>query len=334
MEMLAAALGQCRPADALLLVSACAAFLSGALLVRAAAPLALRRRSATVGSVGEKMPRWGADLFAKGVGPLLPLARAMLRRRKVNQVIGEAAGIVHDRGLTCSKEGLASSAMACLALLLFFVWALTGSVFCSVAVGFAAAVSTYCLVRNRRAKRLDRMQDDIPEALKSLSDCLQAGLSLQQGFRRVAEDIKGPVGALFMRAAHRLESGCPASQALEVFREEGGSSELAFVSVVLDVQHLTGGSVGALIDTARESVQERIGLSRDLRVKTAQARLSAQVVSAMPFVLMALLSLMSEGFLDPFFESPAGWALFALALSMQLAGVVSVRRMLNVEGVG
>ena len=73
-----------------------------------------------------------------------------------------------------------------------------------------------------------------------------------------------------------------------------------------------------------------MSLRRALKVQTAQAKLSAQVVSVMPFALVAVFSLVSEDFLAPFFASASGWALLALALGMQAAGVGMVRRVLAV----
>ena len=108
-------------------------------------------------------------------------------------------------------------------------------------------------------------------------------------------------------------------------------AELAFVAVALDVQHQASGSMKQVLDAARDTVQSEIELRRALRVQTAQAKLSARVVSVLPFVLIAVFSLVSEGFLDPFFASPMGMALLAIALGMQAAGIVAVRRMLAVE---
>ncbi len=75
-----------------------------------------------------------------------------------------------------------------------------------------------------------------------------------------------------------------------------------------------------VLDAARDSVEGELSLRRALKVQTAQAKLSAQVVSVMPFALVAVFSLVSEDFLAPFFASASGWALLALALGMQAAG--------------
>ena len=130
-----------------------------------------------------------------------------------------------------------------------------------------------------------------------------------------------------------LEMGASAEDALEELRNGSSTSELAFVAVALDVQHQSGGAMGQVLDAATDAVKGELALRRSLRVQTAQAKLSARVVSVMPFVLIAAFSLASPDFLAPFFASPFGYALLALAVIMQVAGILLVRRALTVEGV-
>ena len=105
----------------------------------------------------------------------------------------------------------------------------------------------------------------------------------------------------------------------------------AAAALALDVQHQVGGSMRPVLEAARETVEGELALRRALRVQTAQARLSARVVTVMPFALVAVFSLVSKGFLDPFLQSPLGLGLLGLACAMEVAGVLAVRRMLNVE---
>jgi tight adherence protein B len=127
--------------------------------------------------------------------------------------------------------------------------------------------------------------------------------------------------------------GGSAEAALAELRDGAHASELAFVAVALDVQHQSGGAMRQVLDAAADTVKGELALRRSLRVQTAQAKLSARVVVIMPFVLVAAFSLASPDFLSPFFASPAGYALLALALIMQAAGIVLVRRALSVDGV-
>ena len=175
------------------------------------------------------------------------------------------------------------------------------------------------------------LREAVPDALHAMGSCFQAGFSLLQTFQQLAGEIKGPLGKRFAACAHLLETGHGSSEALGALRAGGKRSELAFVAVALDVQHQAGGSMRPVLEAARETVEGELALRRALRVQTAQARLSARVVTVMPFALVAVFSLVSKGFLDPFLQSPLGLGLLGLACAMEVAGVLAVRRMLNVE---
>ena len=97
-------------------------------------------------------------------------------------------------------------------------------------------------------------------------------------------------------AARRLQMGASPDEALAVMRASDQVPELSFVAVALDVQHQSGGSIAPVLETARESVVSELDLMRSMRVQTAQAKLSASIVTVMPFLLVALFSIVSPGF--------------------------------------
>ena len=234
--------------------------------------------------------------------------------------------------MVTSTEALVSLWVALCLVLGVVAGLVSGSLACAAAVAAGSGVALVGALRSLRDKRQATLREEVPEALRSMGVCFRAGLSLPQTLRQVADELGSPLGALFARSAARLDTGCTATEALAVFREQRGLPELSFVAVSLDVQHQSGGSLASVLDAARESVEGELELRRSLRVQTAQAKLSARIVTLMPFILVALFSLVSEDFLDPFFGSPAGMALLGAALAMQAAGVILVRRMLDVEG--
>ena len=264
-----------------------------------------------------------------GVSGLRPVAEALLRREPVRRYVLWARMALEHRGYASMSDALLSLVLgACLALLVAG-WVVAAS---PVAWGGGGGVRSGGALRcgeNDAERREAALRDEIPDALRSLGVCFRAGLSLMQTLEQTGSEMKGPLGELFLSAALVLQTGGTASEALALFRQRADVPELAFVAVALDVQHQSGGSLAAVLDAARESVESEIDLARSLKVQTAQAQLSARIVTAMPFVLIALFSLMSPGFLSPFFESMAGMALLAAALVMQVAGVVLLHRMLD-----
>ena len=315
---------------ALCSLSAAAAFgfgVTGASLAAAR----LRHASSTARTLARDDMGGVAWLLRNGMAVTKPLARRLLGLAALAALVREGVWALEERGVETNEEALLSLVVAVVALAGAVSALATASVLAGLAVACCAVACLVAWARSAQEGRREALRDAVPEALSSMGACFHSGYSLLQTFRQVAEETEGPLSRLFESAAHRLEVGRSSAEALAVLREGATVSELAFVIVALDVQHQTGGSMQRVLDAASETVEGQVELRRSLRVQTAQARLSARVVSLMPFVLVALFSLVSEDFLDPFFESATGLALLGLALAMEAAGVLAVRRMLRIE---
>lgn len=268
-----------------------------------------------------------------GFAAITPLARLLLRIPLVSQSIQGTVRVLSMRGLTTTPEAFTSVVIVCLGVSGLLVGACTGSLVAAVAAMATVCVLVGAVASNARERRQDAIREAIPDALESMSVCFGSGFTLLQTFRQVSQDVQGPLGSVFARCYHMLEMGSSAQSALEELKEGAQASELAFVAVALDVQHQSGGAMRQVLDAATEAVKGELALRRSLRVQTAQAKLSARVVSVMPLILVTAFSLASPDFLMPFFTSPYGYALLVLAIVMQVAGIVLVRRALSVEGV-
>ena len=306
-----------------------AAFGCGSAVAVVAVPWG-RTRASSLGVEGAR-PGRVAWRLRNGVGWAKPAARALLRRPRMLDLARESAWVARAHGFQTGEEALTSLFMVFLAVLTLVVSVATASPVCGIAVAACLCAALAAWLNAARDKRRESMREAVPDALQSMGVCFQSGLSLLQTFQQVSRETSGPLKALFERSAHRMETGCSAQEALDALRRGSTVPELSFVAVALDVQHQAGGSMRQVLDAARATVEGELELRRSLRVQTAQAKLSARVVSVMPFVLIAVFSLVSDGFLTPFFSSPMGLALLGLALGMQAAGILVVRRMLTVE---
>ncbi|WP_294380022.1 type II secretion system F family protein [uncultured Senegalimassilia sp.] len=303
--------------------AAIAAFFGGEFCTRAVLRRT-RRRRAGEGGIGQHLARNGVRC-ADGV------ARRLLSVPKVSALAGDAQAALQGRGVVCTPRSLCSLAVAAAAALAVCVGLVSASPFAGAAVAVLACAVAVARIHGWRDRQEEALREAVPDALHAMGSCFQAGFSLLQTFQQLAGEIKGPLGKRFAACAHLLETGHGSSEALGALRAGGTRSELAFVAVALDVQHQAGGSMRPVLEAARETVEGELALRRALRVQTAQARLSARVVTVMPFALVAVFSLVSKGFLNPFLHSPLGLGLLGLACAMEVAGVLAVRRMLNVE---
>lgn len=267
-----------------------------------------------------------------GVSWTKPLMAFLLKNKHMDMFFDHmCTAIVSDKHASTS---LNIASLYGSGVIVFFI--IASMVGCSVLFGFLAAVCvivvSFMTVSHMREAHDDALRNAIPDALRSMSVCSFAGLSLPQTFNQVSRETQEPLKSLFLHAVHDLEAGRTAAEALASFRRDARISELAFIAVALDVQHKTGGGMQQILDTACDTVESELELRRSLKVQTAQAKLSARIVSAMPFVLVTVFSFVSPDFLAPFFSSFMGYVLLGVAVLMQGAGILIVRSMLSVRG--
>lgn len=271
------------------------------------------------------------QLFDKGIPVLLPLARRIMSIKKVNEYVMRISGAWRIHGYQTNLDAVMTLLIGGIVGITALVIAISGSVVCGCVIGIAVVMGLGMWSTRQIEAEGARLREALPEALQSMKACFQVGYSLPQTIREVQKSTPGALGQLFGEVASILETGGTIDDALRVLKERGSQSELVFLAAALDIQHRTGSSMQQVLEVARQSVVDEIELKRALRTQTAQAKLSAQIVTLMPFVLIGIFSLVSPGFMDPFFDSTAGLVLLLIAIAMQVAGISLVRKMLNVE---
>ena len=271
------------------------------------------------------------QMLRNGIPVLNPLANAALRVQRVHEPCSMAAQLLRERVAGVSACSVCTLCMAgC--VLLVAAGAGAGSFAGGVLCACACMVLLSARVTALAHRRVERMREELPNALNSMGACFHAGFTLLQTFEQLAHEIDGPLGSCFARARDALRTGATTQQALAQLQSDSAPQELAFVSVALRVQHASGGSMQHVLAAAADALSDELELKRSIRVQTAQARLSSKVVVGVTLGLVAVLSLTTKGFLDPFFHSPLGLALLVCAVCMQTGGIVMVRRLLRVGG--
>lgn len=295
----------------------------------------LRGRRSALAAQGEKVTIAGlvAWRIRNGYAFADHIVEPLLRIRRMRLLVDEMVLSCASRGVSATRESITSTLVVWLAVLAIAVGALFQSLVAAFAVPVCAFAALSVAIGSARDKRAEAARDAVPAALESMAACFGSGFTLLQTFKQIAQEVPEPLSSTFLRSVHVLEMGGGAERALIELRKGAYASELSFVAVALDVQHRSGGAMRQVLDAATETVKDELALKRSLTVQTAQAKLSARVVSVMPFILIAAFSLASPDFLMPFFSSPQGYALLLSALAMQAAGIVLVRRALAVEGV-
>ena len=181
------------------------------------------------------------------------------------------------------------------------------------------------------ARHQRELRQTLPQAVRLLCIALDSGNSLLQALEYAAKNSNGAIARELKRAVWDVKAGKSFEEAMEGLRKRTGGSEFSCLAVAMEIQHRCGGTLSQILQSVSQMLQQSAELEEELVTKTTQAQLSARVVALMPIVVVGLLSVVSPGYLGQFFESLPGVALLVVAVILEVAGVVLVKRSMAVD---
>jgi tight adherence protein B len=208
-------------------------------------------------------------------------------------------------------------------------WAVAGRGLALVAA-IAAAVSLPRVAMWRRARYGRRVEAGAAAAALSISGALAGGGSIRAAIAAAARELEGPVSVELSRAAVELDSGASLDAALDGLVGRAPSRAIGLIAAAIQLQRRSGGDLAALLRRIASSLEDERRGVEEAHAATAQARVTALMVLALPPLGVALAELASPGLVGQMLGSQVGASLVAAALVFQVAGALAVRRLARV----
>ena len=191
-------------------------------------------------------------------------------------------------------------------------------------LGIIVAPLPYGATRSLAARRQRRRQESLDEALGAslqlMIDQLRVGRDLTGAFTTVAESALFPLNEILDSVLAEARLGRPLHDAVEAAAEAEQNRHFDVIASAIGLHGHHGGSLTEILSTVSESIEAEDELRREVETLTAEGRLSAQVLMALPLASLALLSLLSPGYAGPLFTTSAGHALTIVGLVLGAAG--------------
>src|SRR5207247_10935548 len=128
-----------------------------------------------------------------------------------------------------------------------------------------------------------QLRDQLPDVLTILASSLRAGHSFLQALDTVSKEIPEPAKAEFNRVVAEIRLGRSTEDSLEALADRVGSEDFKWAVLAVNIQREVGGNLAEILDNVSDTLRERAIMRRQVRVLTAEGRLSAYVLGAMPF---------------------------------------------------
>jgi tight adherence protein B len=211
------------------------------------------------------------------------------------------------------------------------VWLVTGAPVLAIPMLGLGPAAMLAAVNRRLARQRGQFGEQLPSHLQELASAMRAGHSLVGGLRTIAESAAEPMRTELERVLADEQLGVPLDAALQPMARRMASDDVQQVALVAALHERTGGNMAAVLDHVADAVRERMELRRELQSLTAQARLSRWVVTALPPMLLLVISVADGSYVRPLFHTSTGVLLLLVSFGMVVAGSLVMKAIVNVE---
>ena len=176
-----------------------------------------------------------------------------------------------------------------------------------------------------------KFEEQLTDALGTMSNALRAGFSISQAFESVAESDTHPISDEFALLLQQMRVGMSFDDALASLEKRIGSDDLTLVVTAIDIARKTGGNLTEIFDSISDTIRARMRIERKVRTLTAQGRLQGIFVSLMPFFLCIVMTIIKPGMMIPFLASINGIICLTGASIMVLIGWIFIRKIVTIK---
>jgi len=181
------------------------------------------------------------------------------------------------------------------------------------------------------AKRQKRMSEQLSDTLSILASALRAGHSFLQALDQVAKEISEPSASEFQRVVSEIRLGRPVEDSLSAMADRVDSEDLRWAVLAVNIQREVGGNLAEVLDIVANTVRERAYVHRQVRVLSAEGRISVAILSVLPFLIATYIAIVNPGYIAPLFTTTAGRIMLVVGGSLMGLGIFVMSRMVRID---
>ena len=258
----------------------------------------------------------------------IPALDAILRR---SQRVSNLQKMLTQGGLSlragnyltvCAVTGIVS------AITTYAVSRRTEFAWIAMMVGF---MLPYVYASMRRNKRFEKFEELFPEAIDTLARAVRAGHAFTTALEMITNEVAEPIAGEFRQLYEEQKFGMPVRDALLNLTQRVPLVDVKFFVTAVMLQRETGGNLAEILDNLSYVIRERFKIQRQVRVYTAQGRLTMALLMGMPPIIVTVMLILNPGFIHPLFADPIGHALIVGGITLQTVGYFVIRKIIRIQ---
>jgi tight adherence protein B len=275
----------------------------------------------------------GSESVVKGGAPATPRpgligALAAWHRR---YAVAATARLIDSAGVRTDPQWLIGGTAIALMVVQIVLQIIDAGPGMRLLLGALTPMAPYAYIQYLARKRLRAFEETFPDAIGLMARALRAGHALTATLQMVAEEMDDPIRSEFQALYEQHSRGLPMTQVMRTFASRIPLVDVRFFSTAVLTQRETGGNLAEVLDNLANVMRDRFRVRRQLKVLTAQGRVSGWLLGLLPVVLGLALYFMNPGQMHAFLTDPTGLWLFKIAATLEIVGVVAIRNILRVD---
>jgi tight adherence protein B len=187
------------------------------------------------------------------------------------------------------------------------------------------------LLKFRTSRRQGAFADQLDDSVQLMASSLRAGHSLLRAVDAVSQEAASPTSEEFARIVNETRVGRDLNDALDEVAQRMGSDDFLWIAQAIAIHREVGGNLAEVLDTVGHTIRERNAIRRQVKALSAEGKLSAIVLMALPFGIIGFLTMTNPGYLAKFTQSLMGYVMLTVAAGMMLVGGLWLRKTVRIK---
>jgi tight adherence protein B len=189
----------------------------------------------------------------------------------------------------------------------------------------------YSYVSFKKGKRFQKFEELFPQAIDTLARAVRAGHAFTTALELIANEVAEPIAGEFRKLFEEQKFGLPVRDALVNLTERVPLVDVKFFVTAVMLQRETGGNLAEILDNLSYVIRERFKIQRQVRVYTAQGRLTMLLLMGLPPLIVVTMQVMNPNFIRPLFDDPLGHSLIVVGITLQTIGYFVIRKVIQIQ---
>lgn len=259
------------------------------------------------------------------------LIKKISRLFEARSFTGDLQAQLIRAGIPLKAEEYVTFALALVLLLPLSLYFLTGNLWLGIIAGLVGTCMPRIYLNYHRDKRLLTLNLQLGDALVVMANALRAGFGFQQAMDTVRKELPPPISAEFNWALQEMNLGFSQEEALLNLGHRVQSEDLDMLISGVIIQRQVGGNLAEILDNISSTIRERSKIRREVKILTAQGRLSGLIIGLLPVILIAVMLVINPDYFNVMLRDTRGIFLLCTAVVFEIIGFVLIRKIIDID---